>query len=32
MIQTKVLEKIKTQMLCSVKFFRKSCLVSDSME
>jgi len=25
MFQTKVLEKIKTQVLCSVTFFRKSC-------
>jgi hypothetical protein len=32
MFQIKVTEKIKTNVLCSVKFSRKSCLLWDSVE
>ena len=32
MFQTKVAEKIKTHILCSVTFFRKSCRVWDNVE
>ena len=32
MFQTKVVEKIKTHILCSVTFFRKSCRLWDNVE
>jgi len=32
MFQTKVVEKIKTHILCSVTLFRKSCRLWDDME
>jgi len=32
MLQTKVVEKIKTHILCSVTFFRKSCRLWDNVE
>ena len=32
MFQIKVVEKIKTHVLCSVTFFKKSCLLWDNME
>jgi hypothetical protein len=32
MFQTKVVEKIKTHILCSVTFFQKSCLLWDNVE
>jgi hypothetical protein len=32
MIQTKVVEKTKTHILYSIKFFRKSCLLWDNVE
>ena len=32
MFQTKAVEKIKTHILCSVTFFRKSCRLSDNVE
>jgi len=32
MSQTKVVEKIKTHILCSVTYFRKSCLLWDNVE
>jgi hypothetical protein len=32
MFQTKVVEKIKTHILCSIKFFRKSCRLWDNVE
>jgi len=31
MFQTKVVEKIKTHILCSVPFFRKSCRLWDNV-
>jgi len=31
MFQTKVLEKIKTHILCSAKFFEKSCSLWDNV-
>jgi hypothetical protein len=32
MFQTKVVEKIKTHILCSITFFRKSCRLRDNVE
>jgi hypothetical protein len=32
MFQTKVVEEIKTHILCSGKFFRKSCRLWDNVE
>jgi hypothetical protein len=32
MFQTKVVEKIKTRILCSVSIFRKSCRLWDNVE
>jgi len=32
MFQTKVVEKIKTHILCSVTFFRKECRLLDNVE
>jgi hypothetical protein len=32
MFKTKVVEKIKTHILCSITFFRKSCLLRDNVE
>jgi len=32
MFQTKVVEKIKTHILCSVTFFRKTCRFLDNVE
>jgi hypothetical protein len=32
MFQINVLDKIKTHILCSVKFFRKSCCLGDNVE
>jgi len=32
MFQTKVVEKVKTHILCSVTFFRKSCRLLDNVE
>jgi hypothetical protein len=32
MFQTKVVEKIKTHILCSVTFFQKSCRLRDNVE
>jgi len=32
MFQTKVVGKIKTHILCSVTFFRKSCRLRDNVE
>jgi hypothetical protein len=32
MFQTKVTEKIKTHILCSITFFRKSCRLWDNVE
>jgi hypothetical protein len=32
MLQTKVVEKIKTHILCSITFFRKSCCLGDNMK
>jgi hypothetical protein len=32
MFQTKVVEKIKTRILCSITFFRKSCRLWDNVE
>jgi len=32
MFQTKVVEKIKTHILCSITFFRKSCSLWDNVE
>ena len=32
MFQTKVVEKIKTHILCSITFFRKSCRLWDNVE
>jgi hypothetical protein len=32
MCQTKVVEKIKTHILCSIIFFRKSCRLWDNVE
>jgi len=32
MFQTNVVEKIKTHILCSVTFLRKSCRLRDSVE
>jgi len=32
MFQTKVVEKIKTHILCSITFFRKSCRLGDNIE
>jgi len=32
MFQTKVVEKIKTRILCSVTFFLKSCRLWDNVE
>jgi hypothetical protein len=31
MFQTQVAEKIKTRILCSITFFRKSCRLSDNV-
>jgi len=32
MFQTKIVEKFKTHILCSVTYFRKSCRVWDNVE
>jgi len=32
MFQTKVVQKIKTHILCSVSFFRKSCRLCDNVD
>jgi len=32
MFQTKVVEKIKTHILCSITFFRKTCRLWDNVE
>jgi hypothetical protein len=32
MLQTEVVEKIKTNILCSIKFFQKSCPLRDNVE
>jgi hypothetical protein len=32
MLEIKVVEKIKTHILCSVSFFRKSCRLGDNVE
>ena len=32
MFQTKIVEKIKTHILCSVTFFQKSCRLWDNVE
>jgi len=32
MFQTKVSDKIKTRILCSIPFFRKSCRLWDNVE
>jgi hypothetical protein len=32
MLEIKVVEKIKTHILCSITFFQKSCLLLDNVE